>query len=917
MKSILPSDKLFTCMRSKTTATYNSLSVTKNVSFFNSVLQKQQNIQYTTGSVLYGLSTYGLITQVTSDTINTEQLGARTGSSSKNGQGYGTAVALSADGNTMAVGGCGISTDGYIILPVRNYEFAAVWIYKRIGGAWYLTQGPILNQGYGSSLALSGSGDVLAIGSYGPNSVLIYTLSNENWELSQTMSDIFTFAGSPYIGVIRVSLSGSGNTLVIATDEVERDIYVYERSNNVWIQYGDIIQILFSDAGTGERANSPTCVSYDGSTIATSCYAAYQNSGKTSILTKDTNGNWTIQASQFGSGGIADREGFSNALSSDGNILVTGAIQGAGSNGRVFYYTRTGSTWSSGTELTYFDIPFSRYGSSVAITGDGRGIIIGGYGDGGNVGAMWTYYNDGTDYVFTSKFGGTDEGEYSFRGYACCVSNDGKTLAFTGPLYIDKGAVWVFIQPDFISDQVFPKINKIGYSDSFYRTISADKIEMETLLVKDSLSLFGVKPVSQLNASQSVNSIISALQKYGLASTNNYWESENISLVGTNESISSKQGYSTALSFNGETAVFGGSGQNNLTPLGGVWIFIKVKGVWSQQAGPLWDNTAPGTDSQGFSVAVSSNGNYVAFGGPSDDGADSGKGAAYVYFRTGNIWSEQSGPLVPPRADTGTHVGRSVSISGSGDVLLVSAEGSIISPSVTGGNVWIYNRSGTSWTLVDGPMQPSETLVKFGWASAISGDGLTFVVGDPEFNSTGAVWVYENTTPGTPGGWVETAGPLTSPTSMGGSSNQGISVCISGDGHTIAVGSSVDYNTRGAVYVYYKTDTTWNLQAGPLVGSASTPTAQQGMSVSMSSDGNTLVVGGAGNNGSVGAVWTFKRNNSVWTQIGTQFSIATDSPINFGKSVSISANGENVLVGAPEVDSIGAVYPYILNSTFV
>jgi hypothetical protein len=922
MKSLLLSDKLFTCLRSDNVTSRNSLSVTKNVSFFNSPLQKQQTIQYTTGSLLNGLSIYGLITPLTSYTINTEQLGAQTGSNSVTGQGFGNAVALSGDGNIMAVGGCGQGYfdqgEEWFPLPIQDYESAAIWIYKRVNNNWSLAQGPILNQGYGVSLSLSGSGNVLAIGSYGPNSVLIYVLTNGVWILAQTISNVY----ESYTSTIKVSLSGSGNTLVVANEYTSRYLVIYERSGNTWIRYRNVLSVSFNQDGSDTDINSPTCISYDGNTIATSNYAAYQNSGKTAIFIKNTDGDWVIQGSFIGTGEISDREGFSNALSADGNILVTGAIQGSGFDGKAFYYTRTGSTWSTGTELIVGGLGVSHFGSSVAITGDGRGISVGGYYDGGGVGAVWLFYKDESDYVYTSKLRGTDENAYALRGYACCMSNDGKTLAFTGQSYIDKGAVWVYIEPEILSDQVLPKINRLDYNDSYYSVVTSDKIETDTLIVKDSLSLFGAKPISQLTATQSVGSIIEVLQKYGFASTNNYWNSENLSLIGTNGSnptptFSAKQGYSTALSFNGETAVIGGISRNNLTFLGGIWIFIKIRGVWTQQAGPIWDNTLPGTDSQGFSVTISSNGNYVAYGGPSDDGEDVGKGAAYVYHRTGNTWTAQSGPLIPPRADATTYIGRSVSISSAGDVLLVGANGPIVSSYVEGGNVWIYNRDGENWELVDGPIRPSDTLVKFGWASAISGDGLTFVVGDPEFSSTGAVWIYENTTPGTPGGWTKTAGPLISPTSMGNNSNQGISVCISGDGHTVAVGSSTDYNTRGSVYVYNKLDTTWSLQAGPLVGSASTSTSRQGSSVSISSDGNTLVVGGPGNNGNIGAVWTFKRSNGMWSQIGTQYSLSSNNPIKFGTSVSISANGENVLTGAPEVGSTGAVYPYVINSTFI
>lgn len=922
MKSLLSPDKLFTCIRSNNMTTKNSLSVTKNVSFFNSLLQDQQIIQYTTGSVINGLSTYGIISSVQSNTIVTEQLGAQTGANSETDQGFGSSVALSADGNIMAVGGCGITTAGdeeWFPTPVQGYILAAVWIYKRTNSFWDLMQGPIINEGYFSSLSLSSSGEVLAVGSIGPDSVLIYKLINGTYTLSQTINDVS--------GTITVSLSGSGNILATFNNFLPGILRIYEKSGNTWTLYGGPISVNFNQDGYGAVALAPVSVSTDGSTIAVSSYGADQNAGQTGIFIKDEDGDWVQQGSFLGSGGIADREGFSNALSEDGNILVTGAIQGSGFDGRAFYYTRTNGIWSPGTELIPGGLGTSHFGSSVAITGDGRGIAVGGYYDGGGIGAIWLFYKDGSNYSLTSKIRGTDESAYAFRGYSCCISNDGKTLAFTGPKYLtDKGAVWVYIQPEILSDQVLPKINRFVYNDSFYYVSSADKIETDTLMVKDNVSLFGVKPSSQLTAASNVSSIIEVLQKYGFASTNNYWIYEDLSLIGTNgshpvPSFSSKQGYSSALSFNGETAIVGGISWNNLTLLGSVWIFIKVKGVWSQQAGPLWDNTPDGTAEQGFSVSISSNGNYVVFGGPSDNGADLGIGAAYVYHRTGNIWTAQSGPLIPPEAvaTTASHVGRSVSLSSSGDVLLVGGDGRIIVgfTTVFGGNVWIYNRDDEDWNLVDGPIRPTGTLINFGWASAISGDGLTFVVGDPDFGGTGAIWIYENTTPGTPGGWVNTAGPLTGPTSMGNESNQGFSVCISGDGHTVAVGSTVDYNNRGCVYVYHKPDTTWILQAGPLVGSASTQSSKQGTSISISSDGNTLVVGGPGNNGNVGAAWTFKRINGVWNQIGTQISLAVNESIKYGTSVAISANGDNILVGATEVGSTGAVYPYTINSTFV
>lgn len=928
MNNIIPPDKIFTSLRSNSVSIKETLRLTGNVSFFGSSLQGQQTIQYTTGSVYNGLTAYGLITASTGDKLDTEELGALIGTSSVIGQGFGTSVALSADGNTMAVGGCGFVDDDSQPLPEFSYANAAVWIYTRTNGTWSLEQGPISNIGSGSSVALSGDGNVLAIGSYGDtDDIRIYRRTGTTWTIIQHNTGIF---GGSAVG-IKVSLSGDGNTLLICSDNFWGGtmFYVYEYNSDdlVWYQYGPGIDPGFNQDGSDYYENSPGCISYDGSTIAVSAYAAFQNAGQTAIYIKNDDGDWVMQGSFLRTGGVADREGFSNALSGDGNILVTGAIQGSGFDGKAFYYTRTNGVWSTGTQLSISGLSVSHFGSSVSISGDGSVICVGGYYDGGGVGAVWTYYSDGSGgYNLDSKLRGTDESAYSFRGYASTISYNGKNMAFTGPIYANRGAVWVYIAPEITSDEVLPKTNNINYSDTFFTNVTMDTLEASTILVNEKISMFGTNPIGQQSAVSSINSIINILQLYGFASTDNYWNfAENTPLIGTNGSnpnpgMSALQGTSVALSFNGETAIVGGTNTNDLTSLGSVWIFIKVKGVWSQQIGPLWDDTLPGTAYQGASVSLSSDGNYAAVGGPSfgpdGSGADNGIGAAYIYFRTGNIWSAQSGPLIPPESTISNqcHIGRAVSLSNAGDVLLVSGENYLTGtdPFYLGG-VWIYNRTGTTWDLVDGPILPTDLIEKFGWSAALSGDGLTFVVGDPDYVGTGAIWIYENTTPGTPGGWVKTAGPLTSPTSMENESNQGISVSINGDGTTVAVGSSVDYNNRGAVYVYYKSDATWELQAGPLVGSASTSTSAQGTSVSLSGDGNTLVVGGPGNNANAGAYWTFRRTGTNWAQIGTQVSLSTEDVVKFGYSVAISANGENVLTGAIDVGQTGAAYPSTLS----
>src|SRR5436305_12320512 len=52
------------------------------------------------------------------------------------------------------------------------------------------------------------------------------------------------------------------------------------------------------------------------------------------------------------------------------------------------------------------------------------------------------------------------------------------------------------------------------------------------------------------------------------------------------------------------------------------------------------------------------------------------------------------------------------------------------------------------------------------------------------------------------------------------------------------------------------------------VGSGSAFTSHQGSSVAVSGNGTTFIVGGPGDNGSVGAAWVFTRSGGLWTQQG-------------------------------------------------
>src|SRR5262245_21803690 len=94
-------------------------------------------------------------------------------------------------------------------------------------------------------------------------------------------------------------------------------------------------------------------------------------------------------------------------------------------------------------------------------------------------------------------------------------------------------------------------------------------------------------------------------------------------LVGTGGVGAADQGF-VALSGDGNTAIVGGPFDNSFA--GAAWVFTRSGGVWTQQQSKLVGTGAVGAARQGSSVALSSDGDTAIVGAPSDN---SGTGAAF------------------------------------------------------------------------------------------------------------------------------------------------------------------------------------------------------------------------------------------------------------------------------------------------
>jgi hypothetical protein len=161
--------------------------------------------------------------------------------------------------------------------------------------------------------------------------------------------------------------------------------------------------------------------------------------------------------------------------------------------------------------------------------------------------------------------------------------------------------------------------------------------------------------------------------------------------------------------------------------------------------------------------------------------------------------------------------------------------------------------------------------------------------------------------------------PLFPPSNMGPLVQQGYSVALSTDGNTAIVGGPANGGSAGAAFVYTRSGGVWTQQGGELIGTGAVGGARQGTSVALSGDGNTAIVGGPNDNGSIGAAWVFTRTDGIWTQQGSKL-LANDAVANGqgligqGYSVSLSADGNTAIVGGIYDTPSGAAYVYTRSS---
>lgn len=354
---------------------------------------------------------------------------------------FGGELALSNDGNTLAVG-----------VPQEASDAGAVYVFTRSGSTWsqqahVKASNTETGDQFGFSVALSDDGNTMAVGAHDEDSaakgingnpadnsashagaVYVYTRSGGAWSQQAYVKASNTEANDSF--GFSVALSGDGNTLAVGAfgersnakgiNGVQADnsavdagaVYVFVRSGTIWSQEA---YVKASNTEEYDSFGYRVALAGDGNTLAVGAHS--EGSGAKGIDGDQTNNSasaagavyvfvrsgtdWSQQAYVKASNtGAGDHFGWSLTLSDDGNTLAVGArdeasnangINGDHQNdseadaGAVYLFTRSGSTWSQKAYLKASNTGAdNHFGNSVALSGDGNTLAVGAYGEESN-----------------------------------------------------------------------------------------------------------------------------------------------------------------------------------------------------------------------------------------------------------------------------------------------------------------------------------------------------------------------------------------------------------------------------------------------------------------------------------------------------------------------------------------------------
>jgi FG-GAP repeat len=333
---------------------------------------------------------------------------------------FGNNLAISADGNTLAV-------NSPTVAGVYVYTKSANgWVQQALVQA--TNPAVNTNAGFGIALALSAEGNMLAVGANmedgaadNSGATYIFVRTNNSWSQQAYVKASNAEAADEFGNT--VALSADGTTLAVGAAVEDSNatgingnqsnnsapssgaVYVYKLQNNNWIQQAYLKSAVAQageqfggESGFGGKVLS---LSADGNSLAVGTGST--SSGSVYVF-DSTDAGWSQQAI-IQSSVANDFFGRSVSLSSDGNTLSVSANT-AGGMGAAYVFVRAGANWSQQAYLQASNSEVGdTFGRTLAMSADGNTLVVASYEDSGALGVNGdqndnSVHDSGAVYVF-------------------------------------------------------------------------------------------------------------------------------------------------------------------------------------------------------------------------------------------------------------------------------------------------------------------------------------------------------------------------------------------------------------------------------------------------------------------------------------------------------------------------------------
>jgi hypothetical protein len=308
-------------------------------------------------------------------------------------------------------------------------------------------------------------------------------------------------------------------------------------------------------------------------------------------------------------------------------------------------------------------------------------------------------------------------------------------------------------------------------------------------------------------------------------------------------------------------------------------------------------------DESGYSVSLSADGNRLAIGAPGNDGNGFDSGHVRVYQYSNGSWTQLGNDIDGEAAYDGS--GSSVTLSRYGNRVAIGAPGNDAN-GFDSGHVRVYELTGANWLKLGDDIDGEAAYDGSGTSVSLASDGGLLAIGADGNDGTGIdaghVRVYQLAGQA----WLQRGDDIDGEAY---GDHFGSSVSLSRSGNRLTIGAPFNINGNGTaaghVRVFEILGTIWTQLGNDIDGEADYD--ESGSSVSLSADGNRLVIGAHRNDGgglNSGHARVYQWSNEAWTQLGVD--IDGEAPEDAsGNSVSLASNGDQVAIGANLNDDNG------------